>query len=81
MADLGHQPDTPGKRDPPLKNCLHRIGLWGICLLADVGGVQFTVGGIIPTKMAQGCIREVAEHEPGSKQANTPRSSTTSVCF
>lgn len=31
MANLGCQFDTPGKREPQLRNCFYQIGLWA-CL-------------------------------------------------
>lgn len=31
MASLGCHLDTPGQREPQLKNCIHHLGLW-VCL-------------------------------------------------
>lgn len=33
VANLGCQPNTPGKKEPELKNCLPQFGLWLCCRL------------------------------------------------
>ena len=37
MANAGGQPETCGKRDPPLKKFLHQIGLPAVFLIAHWG--------------------------------------------
>lgn len=51
--DLGYQLDTPGKREPHLKHCIHQVGQWaclsGIILIYGwYRKALYTMGGTIP---------------------------------
>lgn len=63
--------DTPGKREPQLRNRLHEISLWGHSLLHRLTGrAQPTVSIAIPAKVSLGYITKAAEQARGSQAVN-----------
>lgn len=73
VVPLPCQFGVPGKREPVLRNGLHQTGLVGVsagafsCLFSSVVGLSpWWVGR--PWAGGLGCVRKVAEHEPGSNQ-------------
>ena len=50
------------RREPQLREFLHKIQLWGVFLISDrCGRTQAMVGGAIPRLVALGSVRKQAE--------------------
>jgi hypothetical protein len=78
----GHKLNSSERREPQLRQCLHKIRLQSsllvIFLVIDVRGAQPIVGGVIPKLVVLGGIRKKAE-QATREQANRQHSSMASA--